>query len=168
MTPAKTSAAAAALSLALASTGALLPTALGAAGNEPPDLNLAVALGYVPTFGAAIANTDLVVELGDAGPYTVFVPSEAAFARLPAGTLQDLQRPENRDALAELLRQHIVRGRVTTADLAGARRLRTLAGTYLEVGADGRSVNDVPIVTADQGASNGVFHVVAAVIPARS
>jgi uncharacterized surface protein with fasciclin (FAS1) repeats len=155
---------AAVLTLTLAGTGLLGSALPASAADETPALDLAMALGYVPTFGAAVANTDLVVELRQPGPFTVFVPSEGAFARLPAGTLEDLQRPENRAALADLLRHHIVAGRIMASDLAGTSRLQTLAGSYLEVSSDGLAVNGSRITTADELTANGVFHVVDTVI----
>lgn len=164
MNPTKTPATFAALGLALAGASALAAGPQFTAQDEAPAMDLAVALGYVPTFGAAVANTDLIAELRQPGPYTVFVPSEGAFARLPAGTLENLQRPENRAALADLLRHHIVRGQVTVTDLAGITQLQTLAGSYLAVGPDGTTVNGARITTADGQAGNGIYHVVDAVI----
>jgi len=155
---------AAVLSLTLAGAGVLVAAPPEPVAEEVPIMDLAVALGYVPTFGAAVANTDVVGELRQPGPFTVFVPSEGAFARLPAGTLENLQRPENRAALGDLLRHHIVPGRIMAADLAGTTRLQTLAGSYLEVSGDGRVVNGARITTADELTANGVFHVVDRVI----
>jgi uncharacterized surface protein with fasciclin (FAS1) repeats len=154
----------AAISLALVASGALMSAPTHAVDGSDQALNMAVALGYVPTFGAALANAGLVGELNAGGPFTVFVPHEAAFAKLPAGTLDRLLRPENRAELQALLRHHIVPGKVTAADLAGTLRLQTLAGDYLEVSGGGTTINGAQITMADELTSNGVFHVIDAVI----
>lgn len=128
--------------------------------------NVAVITGFIPTFGQALTASGLAETLKGAGPFTVFAPAESAFAGLPAGTLENLLKPENKAALRAIIGLHIVPGKFKAADLQGTTRLTTLDGAILEVRADpdGITVNGAQITTPDMRASNGVVHIVSAVL----
>jgi uncharacterized surface protein with fasciclin (FAS1) repeats len=99
------------------------------------------------------------------GPFTVFAPTDAAFAALPAGTLDDLLKPENKDKLKSILLYHVVSGKVMSSDLKGTVNADSLQGGKLKiVAAEGVTVNGATVVTADVAASNGVIHVIDAVL----
>lgn len=102
---------------------------------------------------------------GDA-PLTVFAPTDAAFKKLPAGTLEQLLKPENRETLVKILTYHVVSGRVYARDAVGAQRATSLQGGQVRVGIDnGRlTINDANVVNSDIEASNGVIHVIDTVI----
>jgi uncharacterized surface protein with fasciclin (FAS1) repeats len=136
------------------------PQAAAAAVAPTPDL-LAVAesTGTFGTLVAAVRAAGLDEALSGAGPFTVFAPSDAAFAVLPAGALEALLR--DRERLATVLRHHVVAGALAAKDVAAARTLTTLAGTTLTVDArDGVLVGGAAVVTADVRARNGVIHVI--------
>ena len=127
----------------------------------------AVANGQFQTLLAAAEAAGLVETLRGPGPLTVFAPTDAAFARLPPGTVQTLLRPENRAQLTTLLGFHVVPGRITSGDLAGkAVRLDTAAGLPLMVDATRTPANvgGAPLAAPDVEASNGIIHVVDGVI----
>lgn len=127
---------------------------------------LAVVTGFIPTFGQALTASGLAEQLKSPGPFTVFAPDEAAFSNLPAGTLENLLKPENQTALRTLIGYHIVPGKFTLADLRSMTQLQTLDGAVLEVrfNADGVAVNGVRITAPDMRASNGIVHIVGAVL----
>ena len=137
----------AALALALAA-----PTAF--AGPSPGGDSMAAAQ---PQAAADIVDTAVA-----AGPFTVFAPTDAAFAALPAGTVESLLRPENKDKLVAVLTYHVVPGRVTASQVAGLSRAKTVQGGDVAiVAADGAvTVDGARVVTADVMATNGVIHVV--------
>ena len=128
--------------------------------------NIAVITGFIPTFGQALTASGLAEVLKGAGPFTVFAPAESAFASLPAGTLENLLKPENKAALRAIIGHHIVPGKIMAADLKGTTSLKTLDGAVLEVRADsdGITVNGAQVTTPDMQASNGVVHIVSAVL----
>ena len=100
------------------------------------------------------------------GPFTVFAPTDAAFAKLPAGTVDNLLKPENKAQLTAILTYHVVPGRVMAADVAQLKEAKTVNGEMVKVKADGGSVmiNDAKVTAADVAASNGVIHVIDTVI----
>ena len=100
------------------------------------------------------------------GPFTVFAPTDAAFAKLPAGTVDDLLKPENKAQLTAILTYHVVPGRVMAADVVQLKEAKTVNGEMVDVKADGGSVmiNDAKVTAADVAASNGVIHVIDTVI----
>jgi uncharacterized surface protein with fasciclin (FAS1) repeats len=100
------------------------------------------------------------------GPFTVFAPTDEAFAALPAGAVTDLLKPENKAKLAAILTYHVVPGKVTSADIAGkAMDVKTVQGSSLKVDAmQGVTVDEAKVVTADVMASNGVIHVIDKVV----
>ena len=145
-------AAAVALSASVASAANIVQTAQSA-GQFNTLLAAATAAGLVP---ALSGHTKL----------TVFAPTDAAFAKLPKGTVENLLKPENRDQLVAILTYHVVPAKVMSADIAGkTATAKTLSGGELAIDAtSGVTVNDAKVVTADIEASNGVIHVVDAVI----
>lgn len=127
----------------------------------------AIAADDFNTLVAAVKAAGLVETLQGEGPFTVFAPTDAAFAALPAGTVEDLLKPENKDQLVAVLTYHVVPGKVMSADLAGkALDAETVQGTTVAVDAtgDGVTVDGANVVTADVEASNGVIHIIDAVI----
>jgi uncharacterized surface protein with fasciclin (FAS1) repeats len=135
--------------------------------TEPHDIvDTAVAAGSFNTLVAAVTAADLVDTLKGAGPFTVFAPSDDAFAKLPAGTVEDLVKPENKDKLVAILTLHVLSGAVHAADVAG----KTLSpasvnGEALDVdGTDGVTVNGAKVVAADIACTNGVIHVIDTVL----
>ena len=111
----------------------------------------------------AVAAAGLEETLRGAGPFTVFAPTDAAFAALPAGTVEDLLKPENKDKLAGILTYHVLASEVPSSAVAGQTvEPATVQGKTLKVvgGADGVTVNDAKVVAADVKASNGVIHVI--------
>jgi uncharacterized surface protein with fasciclin (FAS1) repeats len=128
-------------------------------------VEVAIGAGSFKTLVAAIQAADLVGALQADGPFTVFAPTDAAFAALPAGTLDDLLKPENKDKLKAILLYHVVSGKVMSSDLKGTVNADTLQGGKLKiVAAEGVTVNGATVVTADVAASNGVIHVIDAVL----
>ncbi|MGV9006119.1 MAG: fasciclin domain-containing protein [Brevundimonas sp.] len=129
-------------------------------------VDTAVAAGAFNTLVAAVTAAGLVDTLKGAGPFTVFAPTDEAFAALPAGTVDDLVKPENKDKLTAILTLHVLSGAVHAADIAG----KTLApvsvnGEALAVdGTDGVTVNGAKVVTADIACTNGVIHVIDTVL----
>lgn len=148
------------LAATLAATGAVASAAPPAAGSDEDWMDLAQATGYMPTLGQALRAAGLVEALGQPGPFTLFAPTEAAFARLPPGTLDELLRPENQGRLRALLLGHLVAGDRPAASLAGGARLQTLEGGTLEIapGADGLAVNGARVTGADVATGNAVIH----------
>ena len=99
------------------------------------------------------------------GPFTVFAPTDAAFAALPAGTVEDLLKPENKDKLVAVLTYHVVPGKVMSTDLSEGLKAKTVQGGEVTITLDGGpKVNGAAISTPDVAASNGVIHVIDAVI----
>lgn len=125
-------------------------------------VDTAVRAGQFKTLAAALDAAGLVETLKGSGPFTVFAPTDAAFAALPAGTVEGLLKPENRDKLVAILTYHVVPGRVTASQVAGMRSATTAEGGDLAIRASGGAVtvNDARVVSADVAASNGVIHVI--------
>ena len=117
------------------------------------------------TLVAAIKAADLAETLSGAGPFTVFAPTNAAFDKLPKGTVEDLLKPENKAKLAAILTYHVVAGKVLAADVKTG-MVKTVQGTDLDVKvtADGVTVNDAKVVKTDIVGSNGVIHVIDTVV----
>ncbi|MBY0519252.1 MAG: fasciclin domain-containing protein [Sphingomonas sp.] len=129
-------------------------------------VDTAVAAGSFTTLVAAVTAAGLVDTLKGAGPFTVFAPSDDAFAALPAGTVEDLIKPENKDKLTAILMLHVLPGQVMAADVVGKTMdVATAGGATVHVdGTDGVTVDGAKVVTADIACSNGVIHVIDAVI----
>lgn len=150
--------------LALAAGLALAAPAARAEGSDIVDT--AVAAGSFGTLVAAVEAAGLVETLKGPGPFTVFAPTDAAFAKLPAGTVESLLLPENRDRLVAILTYHVVPGKVMSGDIAGkALAVATVQGQEIAIDAtSGVMVNNARVTAADIAASNGVIHVIDTVI----
>jgi uncharacterized surface protein with fasciclin (FAS1) repeats len=129
-------------------------------------VDTAVAAGSFTTLAKALAAADLVATLKGPGPFTVFAPTDEAFAKLPAGTLDALLQPGNRDKLRRILTYHVVPGSVRAATVTTLRAANTVSGDTLAITANaGRvMVDKAHVVKADIVASNGVIHVIDAVL----
>lgn len=118
------------------------------------------------TLVTAVKEAGLVDTLEGEGPFTVFAPTNEAFAALPAGTVDQLLKPENRDKLVSLLTYHVVPGKIMSSDIKGKTAMvETVEGSTLSVDAtDGVHVDDAKVVKADIEASNGVIHAIDTVL----
>ena len=143
-------------------------SATAAPGNV---VEVAIGAGSFKTLVAAIKAADLAGALQAKGPFTVFAPTDAAFAALPPGTLDDLLKSAIKEKRKCMLLFHVVPGKVMSGDLKGTINAKTLDGQTVKIVASGMgvTVNGADVVTADVAASNGVIHVINAVIlpPAR-
>jgi len=150
---------------ALAATAALL---LGVGSAHAADIvDTAVSAGQFNTLVAAVKAAGLVDTLKGPGPFTVFAPTDDAFKKLPAGTVESLLKPENKAALVKVLTYHVVPGKVMSASLAGKKTdAKTVEGSMVDIDATGGSVmvQYAKVVKADIAADNGVIHVVDTVI----
>ena len=126
----------------------------------------AVAAGQFKTLAAALTAAGLVDTLKGFGPFTVFAPTDAAFAALPAGTVDTILKPENKAKLTAILTDHVVAGKVMAADVVKLKEAKTVNGAMVAVKVDGGNVmiNNAKVTTADIEASNGVIHVIDTVI----
>jgi uncharacterized surface protein with fasciclin (FAS1) repeats len=128
-------------------------------------VDTAVANGSFTTLAAALEAAGLVETLKGAGPFTVFAPTDAAFAALPAGTVEDLLKPENKDQLTAILTYHVVPGAVMSTDLSEGMTAATVNGKDITITLEGGpKVNGAVISAPDVAASNGVIHVIDSVI----
>jgi len=126
----------------------------------------AVAAGSFKTLAKALQAADLVTTLKGAGPFTVFAPTDEAFAKLPAGTLENLLKPENKAKLRRILTYHVVSGTVIAGDVVKLQSAKAVSGDTVKIGAQngGVTVNQANVVKTDITASNGVIHVIDAVM----
>jgi len=139
----------------------------GGKGYAKKDIvDTAVAAGDFSTLAAALEAGGLVETLKSEGPFTVFAPTDAAFAKLPEGTVESLLLPENKEKLVSILTYHVVPGKVKAADVVSIDSASTANGADLRISVEGGSVfvNDSRVVATDIYASNGVIHVVDSVI----
>lgn len=149
--------------LALTATVALSFPAF--AGGDKDIIDTAVGAGNFTTLAAALTAAGLVDTLKGEGPFTVFAPTDAAFAALPAGTVEDLLKPENKDKLVAVLTYHVVPGKVMAADLSEGLMAATVQGQSVMITLDGGAKVDGAVISAaDVTASNGVIHVIDSVI----
>ena len=133
---------------------------------EKDIVDTAVSAGEFKTLAAALGTAGLVDTLKGAGPFTVFAPTDAAFAKLPAGTVENLLKPENKDQLTAILTYHVVAGKVMAADVVKLSEAKTVNGAPVKIAVNGDKVmvNDSTVSAADVAASNGVIHVVDTVL----
>jgi len=128
-------------------------------------VDTAVSAGNFNTLVAAVKAADLVETLKGTGPFTVFAPTDEAFAALPAGTVDDLLKPENKAKLAAILAYHVVSGKVMSTDLSDGMTPATLNGQTVTIHTDGGvKLNEANVSTADIDADNGVIHMIDAVL----
>lgn len=141
-----------------------LPLSAASAGEAKKDIvDTAASAGQFNTLVKAIKAAGLVETLKGEGPFTVFAPTDAAFGKLPAETLQSLLKPENKDKLARILTFHVVSGKVMSTDIAGkSTDAATVQGQKLAIDAKGDVVKvaDAVVTSADIETSNGVIHVI--------
>mgnify|MGYP001563300434 CR=1 FL=1 len=152
-----TGAAVAALALSMGST-------VRAQGKDIVDT--AVGAGQFKTLAAALQAAGLVETLKGKGPFTVFAPTDAAFAKLPAGTVESLLKPENKAKLTAILTYHVVAGKVMAADVVKVTSAKTVQGGNVAVKVTGGKVtiDNANVATTDIAASNGVIHVIDTVL----
>ena len=152
--------------LAAAAAIAVSGFAMSAQAFAADVVDTAVAAGNFKTLVAAVQAAGLVDTLKGAGPFTVFAPTDEAFAKLPAGTVDDLLKPENKDKLVAILTYHVVPGKVMAADVAGKDLMvKSVQGSEITVnGKDGVMVDNAKVIKADIVTDNGVIHVIDAVI----
>ncbi|HXW08203.1 MAG TPA: fasciclin domain-containing protein [Vicinamibacterales bacterium] len=149
---------------------ALMSLAAPAAAQGPHGtrdiVDTAVAAGSFQTLAKALQAADLVDTLKGKGPFTVFAPTDEAFAKLPASTLQDLLKPENKAKLQRILTYHVVPGRVTSAEVVKLQTARAVSGDTIDISTSGGTVTveNAKVVKTDIAASNGVIHVIDSVI----
>ncbi|WP_132999565.1 fasciclin domain-containing protein [Luteimonas arsenica] len=129
-------------------------------------VDTAIAAGQFKTLAAALQAAGLVDTLKGAGPFTVFAPTDAAFAALPAGTVDELLKPENKDKLVAILTYHVVPGSYPAARVAAMDTATTVNGDSVDIRATdgGVTVDSATVVKADVTASNGVIHVIDSVL----
>jgi uncharacterized surface protein with fasciclin (FAS1) repeats len=129
-------------------------------------VDTAIAAGSFQTLAKALQAADLVDTLKGPGPFTVFAPTDEAFAKLPAGTLDDLLKPENKDKLRSILTYHVIAGKIPSAKVLTLSSAQTLNGQELKITAMAGNVmvNNAHVVKADIPASNGVIHVIDTVL----
>ncbi|WP_371168963.1 fasciclin domain-containing protein [Aliiroseovarius sp. 2305UL8-7] len=147
-------------------TAALLASPALADGHSKDIVDTAVEAGSFTTLVAAVEAAGLVETLKGEGPFTVFAPTDEAFAALPEGTVEMLLMPENKDKLTAVLTYHVVPGKVMSGDIAGkSMEVATVNGAMAMVDAtSGVMIDGANVVQADIEASNGVIHVIDAVI----
>lgn len=147
-------------------TAALMIAGPAFAGGHSKDIvDTAVGAGSFGTLVAAVQAAGLVDTLKGDGPFTVFAPTDAAFAALPVGTVDELLKPENKDKLTAILTYHVVAGKVMSGDLSDGLSAATVNGANITIGTmGGVTVNGANVTQADIEASNGVIHVIDAVI----
>ncbi|MFK7878500.1 fasciclin domain-containing protein [Roseobacter sp.] len=153
------------LILTAATTLALSGTAALAGSSKQDIVDTAAGAGTFGTLVAAVEAADLVDTLKGDGPFTVFAPTDEAFAALPEGTVETLLLEENKDQLIAILTYHVVPGKVMSTDLADGMTATTVQGSDITVDlGDGVKINEASVTTADIETSNGVIHVIDAVI----
>lgn len=151
--------------IALTASALLAGPAL-ADGHSKDIVDTAVSAGTFNTLVAAVSAAGLVDTLKGDGPFTVFAPTDEAFAKLPAGTVESLLKPENKEKLVAILKYHVVAGNVLAADVVKVKKAKTLQGGEVSVKVDGDKVmiDGAQVVKADVLAGNGVIHVIDSVI----
>jgi uncharacterized surface protein with fasciclin (FAS1) repeats len=144
----------------------MLFTASAASAMSKDIVDTAAGAGQFKTLVAAVEAAGLVDTLKGDGPFTVFAPTDEAFAKLPDGTVDDLLKPENKDKLVAILTYHVVPGKIMSGDISGkSTEVKTVQGDMLSVDAtDGVKVDEAKVVKADISASNGVIHVIDTVV----
>lgn len=125
----------------------------------------AIESGSFGTLVAAVKATGLAETLSGTAPFTVFAPTDEAFKNLPAGTVEMLLKPENKAKLVSVLTYHVVSGKANAAAVTGQKEWKTVEGTNVEISTtDGAKINNANITKTDIECSNGIIHVIDAVI----
>jgi transforming growth factor-beta-induced protein len=146
-----------------------LATSLAVFANPPQKKDIvdtAIAAGQFKTLTTAVQAAGLVDTLKGAGPFTVFAPTDAAFAKLPAGTVENLLKPENKEKLTAILTYHVVPARVMAAQAMKLTSAKTVNGEELSIRTDGGKVmvNNATVIKADIVCTNGVIHAIDTVL----
>ena len=151
--------------IALTTAASLLASTAFAGGHSKDIVDTAVDAGSFGTLVAAVQAADLVETLKGEGPFTVFAPTDEAFAALPEGTVESLLLPENKDQLVAILTYHVIPGKVMSTDLTDDMEAATVQGSSVTIDLDnGVMIENANVTTADIEASNGVIHVIDTVI----
>jgi uncharacterized surface protein with fasciclin (FAS1) repeats len=133
--------------------------------TKPDIVDTALKTGSFKTLTAALKAAGLVDTLKGKGPFTVFAPTDEAFAKLPAGTVETLLKPENKDKLVAILTYHVVAGNVKAAEVVKLKSVETVLGQSVAIDAkDGVKINNARVIKADIGCGNGVIHVIDTVL----
>jgi len=152
----------------VASLGLVAAASAGHHDSKPEAdiVDVAVSAGQFDTLAAALKAAGLVATLKGDGPFTVFAPTDEAFAKLPKGTVENLLKPENRDKLIAILTYHVVPGKVYAADVVKLDSAETVNGARVGIKVANGSVNidNANVIKPDIAASNGVIHVIDTVI----
>ena len=154
------------ITIARASLALALMAAGAAAGEKKDIVDTAVSAGSFQTLVAAAKAAGLVETLKGPGPFTVFAPTDEAFAKLPPGTVEELLKPENKEKLTAILTYHVVPGRLMAAQVAKKESTATVNGAVLTIHSEGGAVmvDDARVVKADIECTNGIIHVIDAVV----
>lgn len=159
--------------ISVASAAAVVMAVLGLAigstfvrASNQDIVDTAVGAGQFKTLAAALDAAGLVTTLKGSGPFTVFAPTDAAFAKLPAGTVEELLKPENKEKLTAILTYHVVPGAVMAEQVTQLSEAKTVNGAMVKISAKNGKVmiNDANVVTPNIETSNGVIHVIDRVI----
>lgn len=144
----------------------LMSTSVLAGGMKKDIVDTAAGAGSFDTLVAAVEAAGLVETLKGDGPFTVFAPTDDAFAALPEGTVENLLKPENKDQLVAVLTYHVVSGKIMAGDIAAGESMApSLQGADLTINAsDSVMINGATVTTADIATSNGVIHVIDTVL----
>ena len=150
-------------------TATVIGLAIGSANAFAADKDIvdtAVAAGTFKTLAAALGAAGLVDTLKGPGPFTVFAPTDDAFAKLPKGTVDELLKPENKAKLTAILTYHVVAGDVMAADVVKLKEAKTVNGAMVKVMVNDKTVmiNEATVTATDIAASNGVIHVIDSVL----
>ena len=140
----------------------LVAPVVNADGHKKDIVDTAASNQAFTTLVAAVKAAGLVKTLKSRGPFTVFAPTNEAFSKLPAGTVENLLKPENKNKLTAILKHHVVSGKVMAVDVTGKKLLQaTVNGTNLDIdGTSGVLISGANVVSADVIATNGVIHVI--------
>jgi uncharacterized surface protein with fasciclin (FAS1) repeats len=147
-------------------TLAIVSANAGSHGDKKDIVDTAAEAGSFNTLVAAVQAAGLVETLKGTGPFTVFAPTDEAFGKLPEGTVEDLLKPENKDKLVAILTYHVVPGKVTASEVVTIDSAKTVNGKLLSISVDNGTVmiDKAKVVKPDVMASNGVIHVIDAVL----
>lgn len=133
--------------------------------NQFDIVDTALSVGNFSTLAAALGAAGLIEPLKREGPFTVFAPTDDAFAKIPPQTLSELLRPENKEKLTAILTYHVVPGRVTAHDVANLNSATTLQGQTVKISKrDGVKINDAKMITTGVEATNGIIHAIDTVL----
>ena len=133
--------------------------------NEFDIVATALSVGNCPTLAAALGAAGLIEPLKREGPFTVFAPTDDAFAKIPPQVLSELLQPENKEKLTAILTYHVVPGRVTAQEVANLNSVTTLQGQTVKISKqDGVKINDAKVITTGVEATNGIIHVIDTVL----